>query len=61
MSGKMQESGITELIPIICISAILGRYPVFFHILSFLGAHHREWLQPDGIEITGILLFSECP
>ena len=56
----MQESGLIEIIPIICISAILGRYPVFFHILSILGACHREWLQPNGIEITGIL-FSECP
>ena len=29
----MQESGLTEIIPFICISAIWGQYPVFFHIL----------------------------
>ena len=30
MNGKMQESGFTEIIPFICISAVLGQYPVFF-------------------------------
>ena len=28
--GKMQESGLTEIIPFICTSAIWGRYHVFF-------------------------------
>ena len=36
MYGKMQESGLTEIIPFICISAIWGQYPVLFDILSFL-------------------------
>ena len=44
MYGKMQESGLTEIIPLICTSAIWGQYPVF-HILSFLRAHGREWLH----------------
>ena len=64
MYGKVQESGISEIIPFICISAILGQYPVFFfHILSFLGAHPREWLvwESNGYQIAGILLLLDCP
>ena len=30
MYGKMQESGLTEIIPFICISAIWGQHPAFF-------------------------------
>ena len=30
MCRKMQESVFTEVIPLICISAIWGRYPCFF-------------------------------
>ena len=60
MYGKMQESGVTEITPFICISAIWGQFPVFlcfFLQLEFLSAHHREWLQPDGCHI-GQVLFS---
>ena len=32
MPGKVQKSGLTEIIPFLCTSA--------FHILSFLRAHH---------------------
>jgi len=49
MYGKMQASGLTEIIPFIGISAILG-YPQLscvFPILNFLEAHHRGWLQSD--------------
>ena len=31
MYGKMQDSGITEIIPLIFTSVIWGRYPVFPH------------------------------
>ena len=31
MYGKMQESGLTELIPLICTSPVWGQYPVFSH------------------------------
>ena len=31
MYRKMQESGLTEIIPLICTSAIWGQYPVFSH------------------------------
>ena len=47
MYGKMQESELTEIIPLICTSAIWGQCPVF-HILSFLRAHRRELLQSGG-------------
>ena len=38
MYGKMQESGLTEIIPLIWTSGIWGRYPVFL-ILSLLRMH----------------------
>ena len=31
MYGKMLESGLTEIIPLVCISAIWGQYAVFLH------------------------------
>ena len=31
MYGKMQEPGLTEIIPLICASALWGQYPVFSH------------------------------
>ena len=34
MHGKMQESGLTKIIPLICTSAIWGQYPVFSHPVS---------------------------
>ena len=55
MYGKTQESGLTEISPFICISAIWGQCPVFSHP-EFLKPHHRE-SQHD---LAGILL-SECP
>ena len=33
----MQESGLAEIIPFICISALLGQYPVFFTSWAPLG------------------------
>ena len=58
---RWQESGLTEIIPFICISAILGKYPVFFHILSSLEfTAGRGYIQPVGCWIAGFLL-PECP
>ena len=57
MNGKVQESGLTEIIPFICISANWGPYAVFFYILSSPGAHCREWLQ----SMTGILFLPKVP
>ena len=48
MYEKMQESGLNEIIPFTCISAIWGQYPMLF-----LSAHHSEWLQPKSCPIAG--------
>ena len=29
------ESGLTEIIPFLCISAVWGQHPAVFHILTF--------------------------
>ena len=31
----MLESGLTEIIPFLCISAVWSQYPAIFHILTF--------------------------
>ena len=31
MCEKMQESGLTEITPLLCTSALHGQYPVFEH------------------------------
>ena len=41
MYGKMQESGLTEIIPLMCTLAIWGQEPVLSHF-SPLRVHHRE-------------------
>ena len=61
MYGKMQESVLTEIIPFICTPAIWGPVSCVFHILSLLGALHREWLQSDGYWMAGILFLPGCP
>ena len=38
-----------------------GACILYFHILRFLRAHHREWLQSDGCYMAGILLLPEFP
>ena len=47
MTGKMQESGLTKIIPLICTSAIWGQYPVFSHpeFPQDSLAHLPQWLQ----------------
>ena len=50
----MQESGISEITPFICFSAVWGQY-VCFSYPEFLSAHLREWLQPNGCQIAGTL------
>ena len=55
MYGKMQESGLTEIIPFICISAIWGQRLLVF------SAHLREQPQHDSCQITGVVLFPGCP
>ena len=38
MYGKIQESGLIEIIPLICILTIQGQYPTFLHPESPRGA-----------------------
>ena len=38
MYGKMQESGLTEIIPLTCTSATWGQHPVLSHPESPQGA-----------------------
>ena len=46
MYGKKQESGLTEIIPVICIAAIRSHYPDFFSPSpKLLKAHPGEWLM----------------
>lgn len=47
MYEKVQESGPTEIIPLMDVSAVWASI-LYFHVLSFLGAHCGEWLQSDG-------------
>ena len=45
MYGKMQESGLTEIIPLICTPAIWGQYPVF---------SYPEFLQGSPWEVAAV-------
>ena len=47
MYEKVRESGPTEIIPLMYVSADWASI-LCFHILGFLRAHHGEWLQSDG-------------
>ena len=51
----MQESGLTDIIPVICNQP--SEISILCYILSFLRAHHRVWLQSDGYYVAGILSF----
>ena len=42
--GKIQESRLTESIPLLCTSGIWASI-LYFHVLSPLRAHRWEWLQ----------------
>ena len=44
--GKMQESGLIEVIPLICTAASRASF-LHLHTSNFLRAHCREWLQPE--------------
>ena len=60
MYGKIQKSGLTEIIPLICISAIWGQYLVLSHLESPLGVLLGEAAVADGW-IAGFLLLSLGP
>ena len=46
----MQVSGLTEIIPFICISAAWGQHAVICLFTSFFLAHCREWQHLVGYQ-----------
>ena len=59
MYGKMQESGLVEIFPLMCTSAIWGQHPVLFHQVSsggITGGGCNGWLL-DGGRPVSILSF----
>ena len=60
MYGKMQEFGLTEIIPLICTSAIWGQYPVLSHPESPQGASLGVAAVADCL-MAGILFPLELP
>ena len=60
MYGKMQESGLTEIISLICTSALWGQYPVLSHPQSPQGAPLGVAAVTDGL-MVGILFHPEFP
>ena len=55
MYGKMQESGLSEVIPLICISAIPDQYPVCLLLNPIRGSCNGWWL--DGCNILCLLIW----
>ena len=60
MYEKMQESGLTEIIPSICTLAVWGQHPVLSHPESPLGALFGVAVVSDGF-MVGILFPSLAP
>ena len=52
MHGKMQESGLIEIIPLICTLTIQGQYPAFLHPESRQGAPLGVAAKADGLMAT---------
>ena len=52
MYAKMQESGLIQMISMVCTSSVWGSCSC---ILTFLRVHHRKWLQSNSpsSELTG--------
>ena len=49
MFGKMEESGLTEIIPLICTLAIWGQHPVLSYPESSQGALLGSAVVADGL------------
>ena len=49
MYGKMQESGVIEIIPFVCTSALWGQFPVFLHPESPQGAQLGTAAVAEGL------------
>ena len=52
MHGKMQESELTEIIPLIGTLTIQGQYPAFLHPESSQGAQLEVAAGADGLMAT---------
>ena len=57
MSGKMQESALIEIIPLIRTSAIWGQYPAFSHLEFPQGAPSGVAAGSDDL-MVGIMFLS---
>ena len=51
MYKKMQESGLSEIIPLLCNIVICGRYPVFSHPESSQGAELGVNATAEGLAV----------
>ena len=51
MYEKMPESGLSEIIPLMCNSAIYGQYPVFSHPQSPQGAELGINAMAEGLAV----------
>ena len=64
MCGKMQESRLTEIIPLMCTSALWGQYPVLSHPESPQGVCRGETAVADGLlegyPVSFFFLFGLC-
>ena len=57
----MQESGLTEIIPLICTSAVWDQYPTFSHAEFSQGSFLGEWLQSAGCQLADAVFSPEFP
>ena len=53
MYGKMQESELIEIIPLICTSATWDQYPAFLHPESSQGAQSGVAAVASGLRLDG--------
>ena len=51
MYGKMQESGLTEIIPLMFTSAVWGQYPAFLHSEFPRGAQLGVTAMAEGLAV----------
>ena len=58
MYGKMRESGLTEIIPLISTLTIEGQYPVFIHHESLQGAMLGVTVVAKSLMIKTFFIYS---
>ena len=52
----MQESGLIEIIPLLCILATEGQYPVLFHLVSPQGALMGVAVVAEGLAVGSLVV-----